>query len=227
MASQFGEISLRNSCLAFIQLNFNFPQRVPSLIEMEIALHCLSPFLQLYKNKRFQEYDEEDVETRMACDEEDWKFQMLIDEEIVTSVQEESYPVDDETDEDEDHNKESNKGASNADAFSALEIAMGWYEQQSEYCPTQLLLLKRVRDLAAKKRRCTMRSNDITYQQLQQSMKYNLAWHLQAGSATFEVLSDKESFYLHKSSDALWRLQREFVREFLTTHNTLPIAHNV
>ncbi|GFS82018.1 hypothetical protein TNCV_1790861 [Trichonephila clavipes] len=110
----------------------------------------------------FQEYDEEDVETRMACDEEDWKFQMLIDEEIVTSVQEESYPVDDETDEDEDHNKESNKGASNADAFSALEIAMGWYEQQSEYCPTQLLLLKRVRDLAAKKRRCTMVQRKIS-----------------------------------------------------------------
>ncbi|GFY25679.1 hypothetical protein TNCV_2487991 [Trichonephila clavipes] len=32
MASQFGEISLRNSCLAFIQLDFKFPQRVRSLI---------------------------------------------------------------------------------------------------------------------------------------------------------------------------------------------------
>ncbi|GFU63564.1 hypothetical protein TNCV_4256051 [Trichonephila clavipes] len=32
MASQFGEINLRNSCLAFIQLNFNIPQRVRSLI---------------------------------------------------------------------------------------------------------------------------------------------------------------------------------------------------
>ncbi|GFU83642.1 uncharacterized protein TNCV_1411801 [Trichonephila clavipes] len=71
----------------------------------------------------------------------------------MTSVHEESDPVDDETDEDEDNNNsESSKGPSNADAFSALETAMEWYEQQSEYCPTQLLLLKRMRDLAAKKR---------------------------------------------------------------------------
>ncbi|GFV24731.1 uncharacterized protein TNCV_881991 [Trichonephila clavipes] len=101
---------------------------------------------------RFQECDKEDVETWMACDAEDCGFQMLNDDEIVTSMQEESNPVDDETDEDEDNNNdESSKGPSNADAFSALDTAMKWYEQQSECCPTQLLLLKRVRDLAAKK----------------------------------------------------------------------------
>ncbi|GFV61610.1 hypothetical protein TNCV_187681 [Trichonephila clavipes] len=49
---------------------------------------------------------------------------MKNDDGIVTSVQEESDPVDDETDEDEDSNDESSKGPSNADAFSALEIAM-------------------------------------------------------------------------------------------------------
>ncbi|GFX29559.1 hypothetical protein TNCV_4776311 [Trichonephila clavipes] len=98
----------------------------------------------------FQECDE-DVETWMACDAEDCGFQMLNDDEIVTSVQEESDPVDVETDEDEDNN-ESSKGSSNADVFSALETAMEWYEKQSECCPTQLLLLKRIRDLAAKKR---------------------------------------------------------------------------
>ncbi|GFU17258.1 uncharacterized protein TNCV_1854791 [Trichonephila clavipes] len=46
----------------------------------------------------------------------------------VTSVQAESNPVDDETDEDEDN--ESSKGPSNAGAFSSLETAM-------ECCPTQ------------------------------------------------------------------------------------------
>ncbi|GFT60495.1 hypothetical protein TNCV_1966061 [Trichonephila clavipes] len=45
------------------------------------------------------------------------EFQMLNDDEIMTSVQEESNPVDDETDEEEDNN-ESSKGPSNADAFS-------------------------------------------------------------------------------------------------------------
>ncbi|GFT05149.1 hypothetical protein TNCV_531871 [Trichonephila clavipes] len=43
----------------------------------------------------------------------------------LTSVQEESDPVDDETDEDENSN-----GPSNTDAFSALEIAVEWYKQQ-------------------------------------------------------------------------------------------------
>ncbi|GFV41625.1 uncharacterized protein TNCV_3627761 [Trichonephila clavipes] len=66
----------------------------------------------------FQECDEEVAETWMACDAEDCGFQMLNDDEIGTSVQEESDPVGNETDVD---NNESSKGPSNADAFSALE----------------------------------------------------------------------------------------------------------
>ncbi|GFW42464.1 uncharacterized protein TNCV_240611 [Trichonephila clavipes] len=59
---------------------------------------------------------------------------------------------DDETDEDEDNNNsKSRQGPSNVDAFSVLETAMEGYEQESEYCPTQLLLLKRIRDRVAKK----------------------------------------------------------------------------
>ncbi|GFX63530.1 uncharacterized protein TNCV_105371 [Trichonephila clavipes] len=50
-------------------------------------------------SQRFQECDE-DVETWRACDAEDCGFQMLNDDGIVTSVQEESDPVDFETDED-------------------------------------------------------------------------------------------------------------------------------
>ncbi|GFU45284.1 hypothetical protein TNCV_4236681 [Trichonephila clavipes] len=47
---------------------------------------------------------------------------MLNDDEIVTSVQAESDPVDDETDEDEDNNNESSKGPANAGALSAFEL---------------------------------------------------------------------------------------------------------
>ncbi|GFX85163.1 hypothetical protein TNCV_1647101 [Trichonephila clavipes] len=62
----------------------------------------------------------------MVCDAEDCVFQILNDDEIVSSLQEESNPVDDETDEDEDNsNNESSKCSLNADAFSALETAMG------------------------------------------------------------------------------------------------------
>ncbi|PRD37913.1 UNVERIFIED_CONTAM: hypothetical protein NCL1_04697 [Trichonephila clavipes] len=66
----------------------------------------------------------------MSCDAEDWGFQMLNYDEIVTSVQEESDNDNDETDEDEDNNDESSKGLSNSDAISVLETAMEWYENR-------------------------------------------------------------------------------------------------
>ncbi|GFU34284.1 uncharacterized protein TNCV_4158101 [Trichonephila clavipes] len=87
---------------------------------------------------------------------------MLNDDEIVTSEQAEFNPVDDETEDDEDNNNESTEDPSNAGEFSALETAMEWYGQQSEGCPTQLLLLKRIREPAAKKRRCSMVQRKIS-----------------------------------------------------------------
>ncbi|GFX28677.1 uncharacterized protein TNCV_4860411 [Trichonephila clavipes] len=81
----------------------------------------------------------------MACDAEDYGFQMLNADEIGTSVQEESDPIDDETDENENNKNESSKSPSNANAFSVIETTMECYEQQSECCPTQLLLLKRIK----------------------------------------------------------------------------------
>ncbi|GFV03267.1 hypothetical protein TNCV_4018641 [Trichonephila clavipes] len=58
---------------------------------------------------------------------------MLNDDEIVTSVLEESEPVDDETDEDEDNNNnETSKNLSNADTFSALQTAMERHEQYNQ-----------------------------------------------------------------------------------------------
>ncbi|GFX30457.1 uncharacterized protein TNCV_3461081 [Trichonephila clavipes] len=75
---------------------------------------------------------------------------MLNDDEIGTSVQAESNPVDDEMHGYDDNNNESSKGPSNAGVFSALETATEWYEQQSEFCPTQLLLLKKIRPCSRK-----------------------------------------------------------------------------
>ncbi|PRD36879.1 UNVERIFIED_CONTAM: Jrkl [Trichonephila clavipes] len=76
------------------------------------------------RSQDFKNASDEDVETWMAFDAEDYGFQMLNDHEIMTSVQEESDPVVDETEEDEDNNNESSKSPSNADAFSAFETAM-------------------------------------------------------------------------------------------------------
>ncbi|GFW40026.1 uncharacterized protein TNCV_5117091 [Trichonephila clavipes] len=59
------------------------------------------------------------------------RFQMLNHDEIVTSIQAESDPVDEETDKDEDNNNESRKDPLNAGVISTLEIAMKWYVPQS------------------------------------------------------------------------------------------------
>ncbi|GFV72898.1 uncharacterized protein TNCV_1974451 [Trichonephila clavipes] len=70
----------------------------------------------------YQECYEEYVETCMEHDADDCAFQMLNQDEIVTSKLEEFDHVDNELDEDEgNNNNESSKAPSNADVFSALE----------------------------------------------------------------------------------------------------------
>ncbi|GFU98079.1 hypothetical protein TNCV_233541 [Trichonephila clavipes] len=51
----------------------------------------------------------DEVNTWMACDAEDSGFQMLNDDEVVTSVKGESDPVDDKTDDYNNESKESSK----------------------------------------------------------------------------------------------------------------------
>ncbi|PRD28215.1 UNVERIFIED_CONTAM: hypothetical protein NCL1_33105 [Trichonephila clavipes] len=65
-------------------------------------------------------------------------------------------------DEDKDNKNGSSKVPSTADAFSALETAMKWYEQQSESGSTHIMLFKTIRDFAAKIRRCTMVQRKIS-----------------------------------------------------------------
>ncbi|GFU12172.1 hypothetical protein TNCV_1440801 [Trichonephila clavipes] len=82
-------------------------------------------------------------------------FQMLM---IVTSMQKKSGPDDDETDEDEDNTESSSKGTSNANAFSARETAMKFFDKlpsvpnelirnQPAYDPTSAIVSKRPRAL--------------------------------------------------------------------------------
>ncbi|GFX59489.1 hypothetical protein TNCV_3373661 [Trichonephila clavipes] len=80
-------------------------------------------------NQRTSGTQKEDVETWMAFHAEDCGYQMLNNDGIAPSVQEESDPVDDQTEEDEDNNSnESSKNPSNADAFSVLETSLERYE---------------------------------------------------------------------------------------------------
>ncbi|KAK9685160.1 hypothetical protein QE152_g38257 [Popillia japonica] len=78
---------------------------------------------------------------------------ILSDDNIVKSVNE-ACPSDNDSDE---RNQDVNDTEpTHADAFTALDTALTWYERQAESCSTKLLLLKRLRDLVAAKRCSTI-----------------------------------------------------------------------
>ncbi|CAG0883757.1 unnamed protein product, partial [Darwinula stevensoni] len=114
----------------------------------------------------FKECDEDDVREWLETDVGDPGFQILTEDEIVDSVKAEA-TVEGATDE-EACDEQDNKGPTHAEAFAAFETVMAWCERQSECCSTQLLLLKRMRDLAAKKKALHM---------LRHLLHSKLSWH--------------------------------------------------
>ncbi|XP_046629071.1 jerky protein homolog-like [Neodiprion virginianus] len=107
----------------------------------------------------FTECDNDDAENWLKDDANDPGYQILTDDQIVSSVLH-----DEDSDSDDKHSDESveaSKQPSHGEAFGALETAMEWYEKQPECCQTQLLLLKRLRDLAAKKRASVVKQRKI------------------------------------------------------------------
>ncbi|KAG8245417.1 hypothetical protein J6590_108198 [Homalodisca vitripennis] len=119
-------------------------------------------FLELYGEiPGFSECDIQDTEDWLTMD-NDPGFQILNDEEIVSLVLAEDTT---QHDSDEDCNTDTAESTKNRpsheEAFSAFNTAMSWLEKQEESCPTQLLLLKRLRDLAAKKRSSSLKQKTI------------------------------------------------------------------
>ena len=97
----------------------------------------------------FKECDTNGLCEWLESDIGDPRFQILTEDEIVDSVIAET---NDQIVTDEEKCDEiDNKGPTHSEAFDTFETAMAWCERQSECCSTQLLLLKRMRDLAAKK----------------------------------------------------------------------------
>ncbi|XP_049306960.1 jerky protein homolog-like [Bactrocera dorsalis] len=93
------------------------------------------------------EVSAEDVGEWMACDTSDPGFQILNDDEIVVSVRE-----DVEVEEELSADVEVDAGPSASEAFAGLETALKWMERQPECDHLQLLTVKRMRDLAVRKR---------------------------------------------------------------------------
>lgn len=66
------------------------------------------------------------------------------------------------SDGDDTENEAEETGPRHSEAFVAAETLMTWLEKQNESSPTQLMLLKRIKDLAAKKRITTAVQKPIT-----------------------------------------------------------------
>nr|CAD7602450.1 unnamed protein product [Timema genevievae] len=100
----------------------------------------------------FEQCDEFDREW-FESDGNDPGYQHLNDDEIVHQVIEDNNNGSNirESDDDEEMDAEEAAGPSHSDAYEAFQTAMNWLERQPEGTVTQLVLLKRLRDMAAKK----------------------------------------------------------------------------
>nr|CAH7713126.1 unnamed protein product [Callosobruchus chinensis] len=105
------------------------------------------------------EVSAEDVGEWMVCDTSDPGFQILNDDEIVVSVRED---VEVEVEEELSADVEVDGGPSASEAFAGLETALKWMERQPECDHLQLLTVKRMRDLAARKRLKTAKQLTLT-----------------------------------------------------------------
>ncbi|KAK9874630.1 hypothetical protein WA026_005458 [Henosepilachna vigintioctopunctata] len=105
------------------------------------------------------EVSAEDVGEWMACDTFDPGFQILNDDEIVVSVRED---VEVEVEEELSADVEVDAGPSASEAFADLETALKWMERQPECDHLQLLTVKRMRDLADRKRLKTAKQLTLT-----------------------------------------------------------------
>nr|CAD7425458.1 unnamed protein product [Timema monikensis] len=101
----------------------------------------------------FEHCDELDAREWFESDGNDPGYQNLNDNEIVHQVIEDNdngSNVREKSDDDEEMDAEEAAGPSHSDAYEAFQTAMNWLERQPEGTVTQLVLLKRLRDMAAK-----------------------------------------------------------------------------
>ncbi len=96
----------------------------------------------------FSDCDADDAQDWLDND-SDPGFHVMDDDEIVAFVEQD----DEDVEEAESKTSTDDNGPGHGQAFTAAETLLGWYKKQPESDPTQLLLLlKRIRDLAAHKR---------------------------------------------------------------------------
>ncbi|GBN41886.1 hypothetical protein AVEN_198618-1 [Araneus ventricosus] len=89
--------------------------------------------------------------TWLDCDADDAGFQLMRDDEIIVQLRKPNSD-DDNNETDEDEVIETSK-ISKSDAFESFGKGLLWLEKQTDYDSTELMLLKHLRDRAAKLRK--------------------------------------------------------------------------
>ena len=91
-----------------------------------------------------------DISSWLDSDSSDPGYQLLSDEDIISSIT--SPSQDEDTYEEEEGDTDTNEVPTCGAVADMLDLCMVWYEQQKESTAPSLLLLKKIRDLAATKR---------------------------------------------------------------------------
>uniref|UniRef100_H3AB53 HTH CENPB-type domain-containing protein n=1 Tax=Latimeria chalumnae TaxID=7897 RepID=H3AB53_LATCH len=106
------------------------------------------------------EIDEDDVTEWLNCDDEG--FESKSDEQIIASVAGESEVMGSDGEKDADDNDVATDPVSHTSAAQAFEAGLKWLEQQPGSEPTELMLLRRLRDRALSLRQSNLKQKKLS-----------------------------------------------------------------
>ncbi|KAJ0183826.1 hypothetical protein K1T71_000249 [Dendrolimus kikuchii] len=110
----------------------------------------MSEMMDVLKKLNYHECYEEEVQQWMDIDAEDLGYQIMQDSEIldlITNKADDTASTSTTSSDNEDENI-----IGDSEAFTCLDIALRWFEAQAASVQYQISVLKKVRDLAARKR---------------------------------------------------------------------------
>lgn len=120
----------------------------------------VSEMIDMLKNLDCHECDEEQVQEWMDIDDEDPGYQIMQDSEILDLMTNKDDATTSTTSTASSDNEDENI-VSASEAFTCLDIALRWFETQAESDQYQISVLKKVRDLASRKRVGLLRQTKI------------------------------------------------------------------
>ncbi|GBO24065.1 hypothetical protein AVEN_157509-1, partial [Araneus ventricosus] len=112
----------------------------------------------------FEDCGIKEVTDWLNCDMENAGFQLLNDEEIIAEVR--HSPKEDEEEDDDEGENDSQVKISNNDAFECFSKGLAWLEQQEQCDSSELMLLRKLLDRAARQRMTNLRQMNVPFKSL-------------------------------------------------------------